>query len=56
MEMCERCKRICDDEKIKILEKQLKKQETWLIMVEALQSQIGRLENALQLAYQKLGE
>ncbi len=49
MEMCDRCKRICNEQRIKTLEREIQKDKERLEMMEALMEQITRLENALKL-------
>lgn len=48
MEMCKRCRRICEDERIKTLEREIQKDMARLGMLEALCEQTRNLENALK--------
>ena len=49
MEMCKRCKRICDDQRIKELELQLQKDKKKLELMEALSKKMVWFESALKL-------
>ncbi|KKL21254.1 hypothetical protein LCGC14_2447330 [marine sediment metagenome] len=45
--MCEKCRKICTEEKIRDLETQVQKDREKLALMVALQKQLGRLGNAL---------
>ena len=53
-QMCERCRKICEDRKIDELKREIQKDKKNLEMLEALREQLGRLRPVLPESFDDL--